>query len=187
MHLLNKIKRIIIPTLTFAAICYQQQATSATQCAPGATCSAQISITMDVIGQVASDGWEDIAFGDKSGADDADYEINPCIFSSFASAKYQITASSANGTGTDFRMRVGSSSNYLIYDITFTNKDNASSNLNHGTALTDQTGVAHGTNCTNQASGEVGLEISITAAAIQAATIANNYTDTLTVTLAETS
>jgi spore coat protein U-like protein len=147
----------------------------------GATSSGEVDVTLVIpeLIQVLVAGDIDLGTYDPDGTDPNDGSAAACVRTN-GSATYEITASSANASGTTFRMADadGLGTNYIEYTFTWATVDLASGQLNDNGAAgfaRDSSGPGFGT-CTPVA-GLISAEVSVTQ---MEAAEAGDYRDTVT-------
>lgn len=140
----------------------------------GSTSTGKIDVKFKIPNLVRISGLSDLDLGDFDGTA-ASGTINFCVYST--TRNYTVKATSANGDGTDFRMKEGT--NYIIYDVSWTDEASTTVNLNHNVTSTS---LKTNTNSVTCGSGtNTSLTVNITAAEAGKAPASNNpYTDTLT-------
>jgi hypothetical protein len=100
-----------------------------------------------------------------------------CVFTS--TGNYQVTASSANTTGSDFRLTDGL--NFIVYTTAWNDGVSGAAALTGGTPLTTRVGDAVSMNCGGATPAQV--TVNITVAEMNGAPV-GSYTDTLTLLIA---
>jgi hypothetical protein len=102
---------------------------------------------------------------------------NSCVFTS--TGNYQVTASSANTTGTDFRMTDGF--NFIVYTVQWNDGISGLTGVTGGTALVGRVGDGASQNCGGALPATV--QVGVTVGEMNAAPT-GNYLDTLTLLIA---
>ncbi len=158
-------------------------ALAATQGTPGATSTGTIGITLTIPHQVRITGLTDLALtytatGNITGS--KTFCVNDNLDA--GGRGYFITASSANGSGSDFRL-TASGPLYLIYDLDYdddTDAGTGGASLNNAVITTTEfdsgSATDMGASCSTP---NASILVTITEAAHQAAQ-AGSYSDTLT-------
>lgn len=146
------------------------------------TGTTDLSITKGETAQIS--GLDDIALGSWSTGDAAPTQADAlCVYTS--TGNYEITATSANATGTTFRLK-DSGSNYINYTVDWT--DDAAvpvtTALSSGVLLAGQVGDAANTDCGGVMNASVTVNIANGGAGGMNAAATGNYSDTLTLLVA---
>ncbi len=151
-------------------------ATAATDGTLGLTSTGTTDISI-IKGDTAQiTGLVDMAMAPWTNGDPAPVDSSPaCVYTS--TGGYQVTPTSANGAGLQFRMADGL--NFLVYDVNW-NDGTGNTNLNNGQVLTGRAGstvvgCGGGTNAT--------VQVNVTVGNIASAPV-GNYADTLTLLIA---
>lgn len=148
----------------------------------GTTSSGSIDISLTIPNLVRIFGLNDIALGSYTGTGTMTGNDTFCVHSNVISGTYKIKATSANGTGGDFRVKSGA--NYIVYGVDF-NDDTAqagSTSLDHDTESAgpyNATKYPNVGNATCAGSENAGAWVTFQEAALQEAE-PGSYTDTLT-------
>ncbi len=148
---------------------------SATDGSLGTTSSGVSSLSITKVNSVKITGVEDIAFGSVVAAPNKS-SFDVCIYSTTGS--YNIRASSANGTGTNFRLH--SSGNYIVYDVEWNNAASGTSGTNQDHNVTSST--LTGADSSSQSCGggdNARVFVEVDGTSFNSAAI-GTYTDTLT-------
>ena len=176
--------RVLLALATAAAVATGSLAAfAASDGTPGATSTGSLDVTLTIPHLVRITGLDDIplvhaAEGDITGSDS--FCVNDNL--SATGRGYTIKASSANGSGSDFRM-LTTGPLYLVYDVDFDDDSDAGTggtdldhNVTSPTEFDSGAAVNMGSSCT---SPNASVLITVTEAAHQAAQ-AGSYSDTLT-------
>jgi len=146
---------------------------AATQGTLGSTSTGSIDINATIPNLAQISRLDDINLGSWSGVDLNGSE-SFCVFSSTRS--YTITATSANASGTVFRLK-DSGTNYIAYNVSWTDTSPATVALASGTASGAQQASATAVNCGGADNTTVSINVPT---ANIAAVPAGSYSDTLT-------
>lgn len=155
-----------------AVASYSGTAHAASDGSLGATSTGTVVINATIPNLAQISRLDDIALGTWSGVDLTGFD-DLCVFSSTRS--YTITATSANGTGTTFRLSDGT--NFIPYNVSWRDSAPATTALASGTASGAQATSATATNCGG--SDNTRVSVTVPSAGIAAAP-AGAYSDTLT-------
>jgi len=158
---------------TFAVASATGTAHAASQGSLGSTSTGSVVINATIPNLAQISRLDDINLGSWSGAD-LNGSDQFCVFSSTRS--YTITATSANGTGTTFRLK-DSGTNYIAYTVNWTDSAAAVSALSSGTASGAQATSATSVNCAGADNTTVAINVP---SANVSAVPAGSYSDTLT-------
>jgi hypothetical protein len=155
---------------------------AASQGSVGTTSTGSIDISLTIPKLVRIFGLNDIALGSYTGTGTMTGNDTFCVHSNVTSGTYKVKATSANGTGTDFRVKSGS--NYIVYDVTFDDDttEAGSTGLDHDTESAgpySATKYANVGTATCAGSENAGAWVTFQETALQEAE-AGSYTDTLT-------
>lgn len=158
---------------SLAVAAFAGTAHAATQGTLGSTSTGSIEINATIPNLAQISRLDDIGLGTWSGAD-LNGNDQFCVFSSTRS--YTITATSANGTGTTFRLK-DSGTNYIAYNVSWTDSSSSTSTLSNATASGAQATSATAVNCAGADNTTVSINVP---SANVAAVPAGSYSDTLT-------
>ncbi len=151
-----------------------KQATAASDGTLGATSSGSTDITLTIPNLVQISGLTDINLGSWSGGNMSG-SISFCVYSN--TGNYTIMASSANGTGTTFRLNQGV--NFIPYEVDWTDSAPTTANLDHAVVSASVSAVAASSNCGGGTN--TSLLVTVQASDLGAAPPSGTpYSDTLT-------
>lgn len=178
----SHMRSLLLVAAVTAAAGLSFAASAATQGTPGATSSGSVNITLTIPHLVRITGLDDLALVHSATGDITGSELF-CVNDNLNATDrgYYITATSQNGSGTDFRLLTTGPA-YLVYDVNFDDDTDASDgvNLNNGTQSTTEFDSGSATNMgASCSSPNASIRVTITEAAHQAAQ-AGSYSDVLT-------
>jgi len=147
---------------------------AATEGVSGPMSSGTLVVSISKVDRLQISGISDILLSRFSAGPSG--VTNFCVFSS--SGRYQVAASSAHSSGTNFRLTNGS--DFVVYSVQWNSGSNTTP-MASGTPLTHRTGDAVDPGCGGRLPAAVLVR---TAEANTSSAPAGRYTDTLTVLLA---
>jgi hypothetical protein len=156
-------------------------ALAATQGTLGSTSTGTSLLSATVPALAKITGVADLALGSFDGVTDLDGNDDVCVFSNVGAGTYAVTMSSANQSGTDFRIADGGATNFAVYnaywnDVTTTTGRTL---VGSGVQLVGQTGADNSsTSCGGGNTGNFSVNIP---SANLGALPADSYTDTITI------
>jgi uncharacterized protein YdbL (DUF1318 family) len=155
-------------------------AIAATQGTLGATSTGTLDITITKADQAQITSINDINLGAWTIASSAPTGFDDiCVYTSTGS--YEVTTTSANFTGANYRLYDGSA-NYVVYTVSWNDATGGGgAAMTHNTAMTGQTGNSASATCGGSQNASVQVDITNVA---MAAAVAGTYTDTLTMVVA---
>jgi len=153
---------------------------AATQGDLGATSQGTIEVMVEIVDQIQISGLIDITGGYVPG-EDFTGSSPACVFRNGTTGEFDVTISSQNGTGTDFRLN--DAGTFVTYDVTFDDGTSGAIDMNH--AELDNTSFDNASNENPTCGGDAQSTIAITVPDANLGAVgAGTYADTLTILVA---
>jgi hypothetical protein len=172
--------RVFLMTLAGASVMALSVAYGATQGTLGTTSTGTVDISAEKLAGVRISGLDDIVFGSTVTAPAAQADAL-CVYST--PGAYTIRATSANATGTTFRLS-GGGTNYMTYTVAWYDAASGGTSTALGSGQTS-TAIANGDQAAQDCGGSNNARVEVTVnAASFAAAATGTYSDTLTLMVA---
>jgi len=177
---MNKIEKAIKGLFVTGAFIATGTVMAATQGTLGTSSTGTVNITVGVGDQIQITALADIT-GPYIPGSDFTGSSPACVYRNGGSGDFDLTATSSNGSGTDFRLN--DAGTFVIYDVTF--NDSVSGAIDMDNAVLDNTNFTNADTASPTCSGAPQSTIAINVPdANLGAVVAGTYTDTLTILVA---
>ena len=173
-------KKLVKGLAAAGFIAFAGNAFAATQGSLGGTSEGTIDVSVEVVDQIQISGLVDIT-GPYVPGNDFVGSSPACVFRNGTTGEFDVTVSSQNGTGTDFRLN--DTGTFVTYDVTFNDGTSGAIDMDH--AVLDNTSFDNASNVNPTCGGSAQSTIEITVPDANLGAVgAGTYADTLTILVA---